>query len=633
MSTPGDESTGVIVTERAGKEVVQRVSYLERTLWDKLSAAKSAPELAEFWLLLQCRMIDRAARAAIFLRSEETGHLVPAAFWPESAGDGPTSLLTTAKRAISEGKGVVAGHQRAASAGVQLCCAAYPFVLDGESCGAVAIELADRNEEELRAVMHQLQWGGAWIELALHRQRQHEAGNTVSKSAAALDLIALLVEQDSYREAGKAMVTELATRLGCDFVALGSTSGRHYKIVALSHSAQFDRRMNLLRTMAAAMEEASDQGSVVLFPVPDGSEYRVTLAHEELSGLLDEASVLTVPLLSGGRPVGALVFQWPVGTELDQGRVDLCDAVAAVAGPVLEEKRRNDRIVLFKLWDALIGQLQRLFGPHFLGRKLALGAIALLVVFFSVAEDIQRISTPATIEGSVQRVIVAPFDGYIATQFVRAGDTVSKDMVLATLDSRDLTLELLRWTTTRQQRIAEYDQAIAKHDRAGTQIVEAQVQQADAHIALFEEQLKRTELLSAFEGIVVSGDLSQSIGAAVKRGDELFRIAPLDSYRVILQVDETRVSQIAAGQTGQLKVASLLDETLPYTVERITSITESRDGHNFFRIEAVLNESNGGLRPGMEGIAKTATSSRLLIRIWTEEFYNWLRLKLWEFWP
>lgn len=634
MSIPGDgePSTG-IATKGADKEAVHRVSYLERALWDRLSAATSATELAEFWLVLQCRMIDRAVRAAVFLQSEEAGFVTPAAFWPERAGDGPTSLLDTAKRAIAERKGVVSGHQQNASASRHLCCAAYPFIIEGEPYGAVAVELADRGEDDLRAVMRQLQWGVAWIELALHRHRHQQTGHILSKTAAALDLVALLVEQDSYAAACKAMVTELATRLDCDLVALGSTAGRHHKVVALSHSAQFERRMNLLRSMAAAMEEASDQGSVVLFPVPQGSDYRVTLAHEELSGLLNDASILTVPLFNDNQTVGALVFQWADGKPLDQESVDVCDAVAAVAGPILEEKRRNDRHVLFKLWDAFVAQLKRLFGPHYLGRKLALGVMALLVAFFAVVEDTHRISAPAKIEGSVQRVSVAPFDGYVATQAVRAGDTVAKGAVLATLDSRDLTLELLRWTTTRQQRIAEYDQAIAKHDRAGIQIVAAQIEQADAHIALFEEQLKRTELVAPFDGIVVSGDLSQSIGAAVKRGDELFRIAPLDSYRVILEVDEAQVTDIVAGQTGQLKIASLLDEILSYTVERITPITQARDGRNFFRIEAVLSSSPDRLRPGMQGVAKTETGPRLLIHIWTEELFNWLRLKLWALWP
>jgi hypothetical protein len=481
--------------------------------------------------------------------------------------------------------------------------------------------------------MRQLQWGAAWIELAVRRQQARDTDRTLSRTGAALDLIGLLLEEKGFRAACHAIVTELATRLDCDLVALGLVTGTRFKVAALSHSAQFGRRMNLVRSMAAAMQEAVDQESAVIFPPTEGAEYRVTLAHQELSQTLEGASVLTIPLLGADRPVGALVFERANGRSFDQDTIDLCDAVAAVAGPIVEEKRRDDRLILFKVWESLVIQATRLFGPHFLGRKLVLGSLALLVTLFAVVEDTYRISSPARIEGRVQRVVVAPFDGYIATQAARAGDTVRAGEVLATLDSRDLTLERLRWTTTRQQRLAEFDQALATRDRAGINIVKAQIDQAEAHIALLEEQMKRTELVAAFDAVVVSGDLSQSVGAAVNRGDELFRIAPLDAYRVILEVDETQVLDVVPGQTGKLKVGSLLDETLGYTVRQITPITEARDGRNFFRVEASLDTTSGRLRPGMEGVAKTEAGERLLIAIWTNDLLNWLRLKLWAWWP
>ena len=46
-------------------------------------------------------------------------------------------------------------------------------------------------------------------------------------------------------------------------------------------------------------------------------------------------------------------------------------------------------------------------------------------------------------------------------------------------------------------------------------------------------------------GLVVSGDLSQSVGAAVQRVQLLFEIAPLNAYRVMLNVDESQIGEIA----------------------------------------------------------------------------------------
>lgn len=617
----------------SGKDSSRGIAYIDHTLWDKLSTAKSAEEMAIFWLDLQCRMLDGVARAAVYLCTDEADSLLAAGFWPEDKGDGPTSLLATAKRAIDEQRGVVSGHVASAAPGTRLCCAAFPFNVNGSPLGAVSVEIVDRSEEQLRSLIRQLQWGVAWIELGYQRNSNLRNDNILTTTRGALDVTGLLVETSDYGKAAKTLVTELATRLKCELVAVSWISGNQHKVAAVSHSAEFGRRMNLVRAMVAAMSEAADQESIVCWPVMEGEDYRVTRAHEELAAQLEEASILTIPLLNDDKPVGTLLFQWPVEHVLEQRTIDLCDAVAAVVGPILDEKRKNSRLVLYKVWDAFMGQCQRLFGPRYLTRKLVLGTACLLLLLFSFLESAYRVSSPATIEGRVQRVTVAPFDGYIASQSVRAGDRVTKGAVLAQLDGRDLTLELLRWTATRQQRIAESDKAIAMHDRAQVNIIDAQIEQANARIALLEAQLQRVELVAAFDGIVVAGDLSQSIGAAVKRGDELFRIAPLDAYRVILEVDEADVAEISEGMTGEMKLASLLDDSLPYTIERITPITESQDGRNYFRVEARLEKTNQRLRPGMEGVAKTEAGDRLLIWIWTEDSIKWLRLKLWAWWP
>ena len=54
--------------------------------------------------------------------------------------------------------------------------------------------------------------------------------------------------------------------------------------------------------------------------------------------------------------------------------MNLCDAVAAVVGPVLAEKKANDRLLVMKAAESLSTQLKRLLGPHYFGRKLAIAA-------------------------------------------------------------------------------------------------------------------------------------------------------------------------------------------------------------------------------------------------------------------
>jgi len=140
-------------------------------------------------------------------------------------------------------------------------------------------------------------------------------------------------------------------------------------------------------------------------------------------------------------------------------------------------------------------------------------------------------------------------------------------------------------------------------------------------------------LIAPFDGVVVNGDLSQSLGAPVERGEVLFEVAPLDGYRIILEVDERDVSQIAVGQRGQLALTGFPDATLLMVVEKITPVSSTDEGRNYFRVEAMLSEPSSLLRPGMEGIGKIDIEQRKLAWIWTHKLVAWARLWFWSWWP
>ena len=73
----------------------------------------------------------------------------------------------------------------------------------------------------------------------------------------------------------------------------------------------------------------------------------------------------------------------------------------------------------------------------------------------------------------------------------------------------------------RAQREGEYSQALAEHERSRVHVLQAQLAQVEAQIALIDEQLSRTRLVAPFDAVVVKGDLTQSLGAPVERGNVL----------------------------------------------------------------------------------------------------------------
>lgn len=230
-------------------------------------------------------------------------------------------------------------------------------------------------------------------------------------------------------------------------------------------------------------------------------------------------------------------------------------------------------------------------------------------------------------------MIAAPFDGFVASAQVRAGQVVKQGDLLATLDDRDLRLESEKWASQQTQYAKQAQEAQAQHSLAQIQISLAQIRQAASQRRLSETMLARSAVRAPLDGLVVSGDLSQSLGAALKKGQTLFEISPLDAYRLILQVEETDIDTLAMGQRGSLMLTALPGETFGFTVRLLTPVASARDGRNLFRVEAQLDaagERAAKLRPGMEGIAKIEMGERHLLWIWTHRMGDWLRLQAWQ---
>jgi biotin carboxyl carrier protein len=428
-------------------------------------------------------------------------------------------------------------------------------------------------------------------------------------------------------------VTELSTVLDCERVSIGFINRKNVRVLALSHSAEFGKRTNLLRAIEAAMDEAVDQQSVVVYPPHDTGTPLVTRSHDELAKQHDVGAICTIPLTSVNKFFGALTLERAKDKPFDEPTLELLKTLAVLAGPILENKRKDERWITTKVAQAAVAQLKKLLRPGHFGLKVVTIFVVAAIIFFIFAKGDHRVKAPTVLEGIVQRTVGAPFSGFIIEASARPGDVVHQGDLLARLDDRDLKLERLKWSTQRDQFSKQLSEAMAKHVRAEALINEAKIDQALAQVSLIDEQLSRTKILAPFDGVVTSGDFSQSLGTPVERGQVLFEVAPLRGYRVIVQVDERDIGWVATGQSGVLALPSVPGTLFPLKVTRITPISTAKEGRNYFRVEAELTETSPRLRPGMEGVGKITSGRYRLAWIWTHEVTEWIRLKVWSWWP
>jgi multidrug resistance efflux pump len=599
----------------------------ESSLWSRLTHAADADSFTASWLDIQCRSLGGVIRGVVVLRAAKAASFAPVALWPEGV-EGSPRLAAVAEQALSARRVAVQGAERGARRREPVFVA-HPVLVDEELYGVVALEVEPRSEPALSELVQQLGWGIGWLEA----QARRKTFTSKARLVTVLELIATALQHERFQSAATAVVTELATMFGCERVSIGFMKGRHIRLRAFSHSASFGKKTNLVRALEGAMDEAADQLATVVLPAPKGGPFQVTRAHAELVGQHGAGAVCTIPLTVGEKVLGAMLLELPKGSAFDARTVELCEHAALLVGPVLDVKRKDDRWLAQKAADSLGMHLQHLVGPRHVALKLwtVLGLAA--VVFLAVAEGEYQVTADATLEGEVQRAVTAALPGYIAEVGARAGDIVREGDVLAVLDDRDLRLERQKLLSQRAQQASEFRQALGEGQRARVNILQAQMAGVEAQIELVDEQLKRTRIVAPFDAVIVKGDLSQSLGAPVERGNVLFELAPLDTYRVIMKVDERDITDVAVGQTGRLALTSLPNDEIPLVIEKITPVSVVDQGRNYFRVEAGAQGAIDRLRPGMEGVGKIHVDERKLAWIWTHKLVHWLRMWVWSWWP
>ena len=578
------------------------------------------------WLTLQCQMIAGAEAALAVLGASERAPGATVARWPSPEQVSPR-LSATVEAAREHGKLAVqepAGTAEAPGGTIHL---ALPLMREGRVAGAVGVSARGVSPAEVKAVADLLSRGVGGLELLIEAEGDRE------RLATLLSLAGSLLDHEQLAAASHALASELAQRMKCERVAVGLRRGGRMRILALSTSLRFADESDAVRNLRCAMEEATEQDAMIELPAPSERLPHSVGAHELLLRSSGAGAVCTVPLASRGQAVGALTCEWSEANALDATMGSRVRDTALLCGPILEVMSRAEATPLERAKAWLARWTERHFGAD---RTLAKGvavAVAVLLLLLTVAPGNYRISARASLEGRVQRALVAAVTGYIAEANARAGDLVRAGDVLARLDDRDLRLEHRKWASQRAQLEKEYREALAGQDRTRVSILSAQIEQAAAQLGLAQEQLGRTSVVAPFDGVVLEGDLDGLLGSPVEQGTVLFKLAPLDGYRIIVEVDERDIADVAVSQRGRLALSALPGQPLPLVVERITPIATSEEGRNYFRVEAVLEEPSEALRPGMEGIAKIDAGRRRLLWIWTHEMFDWLRLSTWSLLP
>ena len=601
----------------------------DASAWAALTADDPAV-FARGWLAITARSFPAVVQGMLFVARPGVAEMEALSVW---SVPGRPFDLDRMKSGGSEALATAGERRTPALADFDgATFAAQPVVIDGAVAAMALLEARLDGPVAGRRLTRHLQWSAAWIEALLRRNAGRADDRGIEAAALVVEAIETVSTGETFADGVRALAGLVAGRFACGRVALGVRKDLSSRVVAFSQSADFESRSEVSRAFEAAMDEAIDQETALAAPAEIGGGGLVAHAQIALHRALHVDCVLTLPIFTRDGAFGAMVLARS-GAPFTQADVDLLDALVTAVGATLAARRDAEAGLRDFVGRRARRLLADLLGPRLLMAKVAGVTGLALLATMALVTDVHRVTAPGQINGEARRVVGAPFDGYLQAQFARAGDVLRAGAALAELQDNDLVLTRLRHVAARRQTQLERDRALAKRDLAEVAIAQATIEQKDAEIALAEEMLERARIRAPFDAVVVSGDLSQSIGKPVARGEVLFELAPLDHYRVTIEVPETAIGSIRPGQTGKVLLTALPERGFAFEVVSVTPVSRVVDGVNSFEVLARLSDPDERIRPAMEGSAKIEVGHASLLWIWTHSFFDWLRIRVWSWWP
>jgi multidrug efflux pump subunit AcrA (membrane-fusion protein) len=577
-----------------------------------------------FWLQQHCSVVPGTRLGAVLLRRGNALHLV--ASWPGSQAL-PPSLSEAAAAALARGAQVRSTAPEAHE-GQALEYVAQPLEASGVVVGAavVAVPAAPAVGEAQTSALAASVTRFSQV-LAAPKSRTAAVDDV---SPRVLELTSVALSESRLQASAAALTSAMATLMACDRVSLGLFHERQTEVIASSDGVLRHAEDHTQSDLIAVLDEAMDAQATLDWPLPADAPPRVVAAHAHFARTQGLSRLLSVPMVHQQQVVGALTLERAREHAFDAASLEVLERLARTVAPWYAQLQSAAQP-----WHSRLREGAGAWRAPGHGRyKLAALATVVAGMALLLSPTEHEVQAQARLEGTIQRVLAAPSDGYLKQVLVRPGDTVAEGQLLAALEGDDLKLEHRQRLAEAQAAEAAAADAMSQHDRAQLAVNSAKAQALRAQLALLDQRLERAQIRAPFEAVVISGDLSQTLGAPVKKGDPLLTLAPARGFRAIVEIEDADITQVQTGQRGAMVLTAHPDLALPLRVERITPLAESREGHNVFEVEVALEPGAAldakALRPGMRGVARLHLGQTPRGQLWSREVLAWLRLNTWR---
>lgn len=378
-------------------------------------------------------------------------------------------------------------------------------------------------------------------------------------------------------------------------VYVGTISGKQFpKLTSISDTDSIPDDSRLIESVESAMAECISRNENTSWP-PLENNYAL-VCHKNLSDLFNGDHLRSYVLPdSQGNPRAVLVLRSP--NRLSPRIEQFFGTAQTELGIAVSLAERNERNKLQQWFD----RFKQSFADH--KTRTILKAIGVICLLGMIPLPYQ-IKASSEVQPAQKTFLYAPFSAPLKTSYVEPGDLILASAELATLDDRELSLELAEVEADLHRAQKKRDGFVATHEPGEARLARHEAEMLQAQLEILQQRSQQLVLRSPIDGIVIAGDWKTSEGMPLETGQSLFEIAPLEKLSIDIFLPEDDVRYAKVGQNVKIRFDAYPFESFNGTLSRIHPSAETRDNENVFVATMLLDNPEGKLRPGMKGKAK-----------------------------
>jgi RND family efflux transporter MFP subunit len=337
-----------------------------------------------------------------------------------------------------------------------------------------------------------------------------------------------------------------------------------------------------------------------------------------------------VPLADEEGRLGSLSFESANPDFLSEAHLEMINILAAQATVALRNATLYKEVPFIGVLEPILQRKQKFMAQGKRRRTLTLTAAAAVVLFFAAFPVPLRVDGNAEVAAAHTAQIQSAVDGVVRQVFVREGQKVARGDALADLEDWPYRSALAEARAKYGTANSQMNRALASNDGSEAGIQRVQASYWATEVERDRQRLEETHLRALFDSWVTTPHVENMVGRHLAVGDTFAEI--VDSSRAIVDVgfDEQDIVLLRRGAAAAIKLEGYPTRTFRGSVDVVSPKSQADGDSRLFYARITIPNSDGRLRPGMQGRAKISAGWDPVGYVLFRRPAMWIYSRLWR---